>query len=137
MSINYCVQKTHAFGTPPSLLERSNPKLRTSSELFVEITRFIWDANPSYDIYREFTKRHLQVSYKIHGPSRMIAVFGVGLGDAHHDQEVGPDRLGLAPSCDHQRVSLGVALTLALRSAGARSASLDAAKSISDLAAPR
>jgi hypothetical protein len=48
------------------LLERSNPKLRTNSELFVEITRFIWDANPSYDVYQEFTKRHFQASYKVH-----------------------------------------------------------------------
>jgi hypothetical protein len=49
-----------------TLLERSNPKLRTSSELFVEITRFIWDAKPSYELYREFTKRHFQVSYNVH-----------------------------------------------------------------------
>jgi hypothetical protein len=49
-----------------TLLETSNPNLRTNSELFVEITRFIWDANPSYDLYREFTKRHFQVSYKVH-----------------------------------------------------------------------
>jgi hypothetical protein len=49
-----------------TLLERSNPKLRTSSELFVEITRIIWDANPSYDVYQEFTKRHFQASYKVH-----------------------------------------------------------------------
>ena len=42
-----------------TLLETSNPNLRTSSELFVEITRFIWDANPSYDLYREFSRRHL------------------------------------------------------------------------------
>ena len=48
-----------------TLLETSNPNLRTSSELFVEITRFIWDANPSYDVYQEFTKRH-QVGYKVH-----------------------------------------------------------------------
>ena len=48
-----------------TLLETSNPRLRTSSELFVEITRFIWDANPSYDVYQEFTKRH-QVGYKVH-----------------------------------------------------------------------
>jgi hypothetical protein len=32
-----------------TLLERSNPKLRTSSELFVEITRFISSRN---DIFR-------------------------------------------------------------------------------------
>jgi hypothetical protein len=44
----------------------TNPRLRRSSELFVEITRFIWDANPSYDVYQEFTKRHFQVSYKVH-----------------------------------------------------------------------
>jgi hypothetical protein len=49
-----------------TLLERSNPRLRTNSELFVEITRFIWDANPSYDAYQEFTKRHFQVRYKVH-----------------------------------------------------------------------
>src|SRR5262249_62121475 len=49
-----------------TLLERSNPRLRTNSELFVEITRFIWDANPSYDVYQEFTKRHFQASYKVH-----------------------------------------------------------------------
>jgi hypothetical protein len=49
-----------------TLLETSNPRLRTNSELFVEITRFIWDANPSYDIYHEFTERHFQSSYKIH-----------------------------------------------------------------------
>src|SRR5262245_64312411 len=49
-----------------TLLETSNPRFRTSSELFVEITRFIWDANPSYDVYQEFTKRHFQVGYKVH-----------------------------------------------------------------------
>jgi hypothetical protein len=49
-----------------TLLERSNPGLRTSSEVFVEITRFIWDANPSYEVYQEFTKRHFQVSYRVH-----------------------------------------------------------------------
>jgi hypothetical protein len=41
------------------LLEASNPSLRKNSELFIEIVRFIWEANPSYDIYREFSKRHL------------------------------------------------------------------------------
>jgi hypothetical protein len=49
-----------------TLLERSNPRLRTNSELFVEIARFIWDANPSYDLYREFTKRHFQAGYRVH-----------------------------------------------------------------------
>src|ERR1700756_448203 len=49
-----------------TLLETSNPRLRRNSELFIEITRFIWDANPSYDIYQEFTKRHFQVDYKVH-----------------------------------------------------------------------
>src|SRR5215471_6802205 len=49
-----------------TLLEMSNPRLRRNSELFVEITRFIWDANPSYDVYHEFTKRHFQASYKVH-----------------------------------------------------------------------
>ena len=44
----------------------SNPRLRRNSELFIEITRFIWDANPSYDVYQEFTKRHFQVHYKVH-----------------------------------------------------------------------
>jgi hypothetical protein len=49
-----------------TLLEASNPTLRTDSELFFAIIRFIWDANPSYDTYREFTKRHLLVPYKVH-----------------------------------------------------------------------
>jgi hypothetical protein len=49
-----------------TLLEASNPRLRTSSELFVEITRFIWDANPSYEVYQEFTKRHFQAPHKVH-----------------------------------------------------------------------
>jgi hypothetical protein len=44
-----------------TLLEASNPRLRRNSELFLEIIRFIWDANPSYDVYREFSKRHLVV----------------------------------------------------------------------------
>jgi len=49
-----------------TLLETSNPRLRRNSELFIEVTRFIWDANPSYDIYQEFTKRHFQARYKVH-----------------------------------------------------------------------
>jgi hypothetical protein len=49
-----------------TLLEASNPALRRNSELFLEIIRFIWEANPSYDIYREFNKRHLVVPYKVH-----------------------------------------------------------------------
>jgi hypothetical protein len=49
-----------------TLLETSNPGLRRNSELFIEIVRFIWDANPSYDVYREFSKRHLLVPYKVH-----------------------------------------------------------------------
>jgi hypothetical protein len=39
------------------LLERSNPTLRANSRLFVEITRFIWDANPSYDVYKTTSVR--------------------------------------------------------------------------------
>jgi hypothetical protein len=49
-----------------TLLETSNPRLRRNSELFIEIARFIWDANPSYDVYQEFTKRHFQARYKVH-----------------------------------------------------------------------
>jgi hypothetical protein len=49
-----------------TLLEASNPKLRRDSELFMEIVRFIWDANPSYDVYREFSDRHVFAPYKIH-----------------------------------------------------------------------
>jgi hypothetical protein len=49
-----------------ALLEASNPTLRRDSELFIEIMRFIWDANPSYDVYREFSQRHLFVPYKVH-----------------------------------------------------------------------
>jgi hypothetical protein len=49
-----------------TLLEASNPTLRRDSELFMEIVRFIWDANPSYEVYREFSERHLFVPYKVH-----------------------------------------------------------------------
>jgi hypothetical protein len=49
-----------------TLLEASNPRLRRNSELFIAITRFIWDANPSYDVYQEFTNRHFQGPYKVH-----------------------------------------------------------------------
>src|SRR5262245_53287194 len=48
-----------------TLLEASNPRLRRNSGLFVEITRFIWDANPSYEVYHEFIKRHFQAPYKV------------------------------------------------------------------------
>jgi hypothetical protein len=48
------------------LLETSNPTLRRNSEVFLEVIRFIWGANPSYDVYREFTKRHMLVPYKVH-----------------------------------------------------------------------
>src|SRR6266480_2204111 len=49
-----------------TLLEASNPILRRDSEVFFEVIRFIWDANPSYDVYQEFTKRHFLVGYKVH-----------------------------------------------------------------------
>ena len=49
-----------------TLLEASNPTLRRNSELLIEIIRFIWDANPSYDVYREFSNRHLFVAHKVH-----------------------------------------------------------------------
>ena len=49
-----------------TLLEASNPTLRKNGELFQEIVRFIWAANPSYDVYQEFSKRHLLVPYKVH-----------------------------------------------------------------------
>ena len=54
-----------------TLLEESNPKLRRNSELFIEVVRFIWDANPSYDVYREFSRRHFtrSVRSKISGAS--------------------------------------------------------------------
>jgi hypothetical protein len=49
-----------------ALLETSNPRLRTNSEVFAEVTRFIWDANPSYDVYHEFIKRQFQSNHKVH-----------------------------------------------------------------------
>src|SRR5262245_16452137 len=49
-----------------TLLETSNPRLRRNSELVIAITRFIWDANPSYEGYRESTKRHSQARYRAH-----------------------------------------------------------------------
>jgi hypothetical protein len=58
-----------------TLLEASNPRLRRNSELFIEIVRFIWDANPSYDVYREFSKRHLFVpQYGVHNESNRAPV---------------------------------------------------------------
>ena len=45
-----------------TLLEASNPRLRQDSALFMEIVQFIWNANPSYDVYQElFVQR-----YKVH-----------------------------------------------------------------------
>ncbi len=41
-----------------TLLEASNPRLGRSSDVFMEVVRFIWDANPSYAVYREFSRRH-------------------------------------------------------------------------------
>jgi hypothetical protein len=33
----------------------------------MEIVQFIWDANPSYDVYQEFSKRHLFIRrHKVH-----------------------------------------------------------------------
>ena len=52
------------------LLEASNPRLRKSSELFIEIVRFIWDANPSYDVYREFSKRHFALHRTFNGSNK-------------------------------------------------------------------
>jgi hypothetical protein len=49
-----------------TLLETSNPRLRTNGDVFGEVTRFIWDANPSYDVYHEFIKRQFQFDYKVH-----------------------------------------------------------------------
>jgi hypothetical protein len=50
-----------------TLLEASNPTLRRDSALFVEIAQFIWNANASYDVYWEFSRRHLFVRrYKVH-----------------------------------------------------------------------
>ena len=49
-----------------TLLEASNPRLRRDSELFMEIVQFIWNANPSYEVYQEFSKRHLFVRQKVH-----------------------------------------------------------------------
>jgi len=49
-----------------ALLEASNPRLRKDGDVFIEVVRFIWEANPSYDVYREFSKRHLFAGYKVH-----------------------------------------------------------------------
>jgi hypothetical protein len=66
MCMTCSVQKRRVSAAPFTLLESSNPQLRTNSEVFAEITRFIWDANPSYDVYHEFTKRQFQFNYKVH-----------------------------------------------------------------------
>jgi hypothetical protein len=49
-----------------TLLEASNPRLRRDSALFMEIVQFILNANPSYEMYQEFSKRHLFVRHKVH-----------------------------------------------------------------------
>jgi hypothetical protein len=50
-----------------TLLEASNPRLRRDSALFMEIVQFIWNANRSYEVYQEFSKRHLFVRrHKVH-----------------------------------------------------------------------
>ena len=72
-----------------TLLEASNPTLRRDSELFIEIMRFIWDANPSYDVYREFSQRHLYVPYKVH---ELIA--------ARLNVEKGQQHAPAPPRCD-------------------------------------
>jgi hypothetical protein len=53
-------------GAAFALLEASNPRLRRDRGLFMEIVRFIWDANPTYEVYREFSRRHLFACYKVH-----------------------------------------------------------------------
>ena len=49
-----------------TLLEASNPRLRRDSALFMEIVQFIWDANRRYEVYQEFSKRHLFVRRPVH-----------------------------------------------------------------------
>ena len=49
-----------------TLLEASNPTLRRDSGLYIEIVQFIWHANPSYEVYQEFSKRHFVRDYKVH-----------------------------------------------------------------------
>ena len=49
------------------LLEETNSTLRRDGALFMEIVQFIWHANPCYDVYREFSERHLFVRrHKVH-----------------------------------------------------------------------
>ena len=50
-------KEVHVRRAAFTLLEASNPKLRRSSEVFIEVVHFIWDANPSYEVYREFSRR--------------------------------------------------------------------------------
>jgi len=51
-------QDAHVRRAAFTLLEASNPRLRRNSAIFMEVARFIWDANPSYEVYREFSRRH-------------------------------------------------------------------------------
>jgi hypothetical protein len=71
------ISRTHVYGMLRSkdahvrraaftLLEASNPTLRRDSGLFIEIVQFIWHANPSYEVYQEFSKRHFVRGYKVH-----------------------------------------------------------------------
>jgi hypothetical protein len=74
------ISRSHVYGMLASkdarvrraaftLLEASNPRLRRNSELFIEIVGFIWD------VYREFSKRHLFVPpYRVHNESNRAPV---------------------------------------------------------------
>jgi hypothetical protein len=62
-----CSQDVRVRRAAFTLLEASNPRLRRDSVLLMEIVQFIWNANPSYEVYQEFSKRHLFVRrHKVH-----------------------------------------------------------------------
>jgi hypothetical protein len=90
-----------------TLLEASNPTLRRDGELFMEIVQFIWNANASYDVYREFSERHLFVRrYKVHelilARLKQEKLKQKSARNAHH----APDKHGYAPRYFERVVSL-------------------------------
>jgi hypothetical protein len=101
-----------------TLLEMSNPRLRRNSELFVEITRFIWDANWEYqraeptDIYGggvealvkgalAYLTPNAEIRWAEGKTRPMVETFG---------RPQCPDRLGCHSSVIGKRMKLGFAV---------------------------
>ena len=54
-----CSPKRRGVRRAAFTLLEAKPEAQEKQRAFIEIVRFIWDANPSYYVYREFSKRYL------------------------------------------------------------------------------